>query len=61
LIVYRGEKTYWEHPINGSHLDFRGLVQVLEAEAGNIETKDNKIESIEIVGIDLTKRTGKKL
>lgn len=61
LIVYRGEKTYWEHPINGSHLDFRGLVQMLEAEAGNIETKDNKIESVEIVGIDLTKRIGKKL
>ena len=61
LIVYRGEKTYWEHPITGTHMNFHDLILLLEAEAGAIEAKDNKVESIEIVGIDLMKRTGKKL
>jgi hypothetical protein len=59
LLVYRGTKTYWKHPVSGTHLNFYDLVLLLETEARAIEAKDNKIESIEIVGIDLTKRTGK--
>jgi hypothetical protein len=59
LLVYCGTKTYWKHPVTGTHLNFHDLVLLLETEAGAIEAKDNKIESIEIVGIDLMKRTGK--
>ena len=57
LLIYCGLKTYWEHPQTGEHLDFGGLVQCLEEEADEIVAKDNKVESIEIIGIDLKKRT----
>jgi hypothetical protein len=56
MLVYRGEKKYWKHPYTGERLDFCGLIRLLEGEAEKITTKDNKVESIKIVGIDLTKR-----
>lgn len=61
MLVYRGEKKYWEHPYTGKHLDFCGLIRLLEGETEKITTKDNKVESIKIVGIDLTKRTISKV
>lgn len=57
MLVYRGGKKNWRHPKTGKNLDFCGLVQLLEAEAEKITAKDNKVESIKIVNIDLTKRT----
>ncbi|HPD60243.1 MAG TPA: hypothetical protein PKV48_00575, partial [Thermodesulfobacteriota bacterium] len=58
LLIYRGEKKKWKHPKTGDNLDFCGLVKLLEEEAEGITTNDQKIESIAIVGIDLTKRNG---
>ena len=56
MLVYRGKPKRWRHPKTRKNLDFYGLVQLLEEEAEKITTKDNKVESIKIVGIDLTKR-----
>ena len=61
LLIYRGKQTYWKHPKTGKNLDFCGLVQLLEKEAEEIIATDKKIEAIEIVDIDLTKRTMGKL
>ena len=60
LLVYCGKQTYWKHPSDGKKLDFFGLIGILKEGAKEIIDKDNKIESIKIVGIDLTKRNTKK-
>jgi hypothetical protein len=56
LLVYLGKQHYWRHPKTGKHLNFHELVQLLKLEAKKIIDRDKKIEAIEIVGIDLTKR-----
>jgi hypothetical protein len=56
LLVYRGEKKHWQDPKTGEYLEFKLMVQLLEKKAREIITADQKIESIKIIGIDLTKR-----
>lgn len=56
LLIYCG-KEYWEHPTTKEHLNFSQLIAFLENIAAEILIKDKKIESIQVVGIDLTKRT----
>jgi hypothetical protein len=60
-LVYRGEPKRWRHPKTRKNLDFCGLTQLLKEEAEKIITKDNKVESIKIMDIDLTKRTISKV
>ena len=60
LLVYIGKKKHWEHPQSRQNLDFDSLIQLLREEVAAIIAKDDKIESIEIVGINLLKRTMKK-
>lgn len=60
LLVYRGEKGNWEHPESGEKLNFRTLIKSLKEEAEKIVTTDNKIESITIIDIDLTRINKKK-
>ncbi|MBE9570222.1 MAG: hypothetical protein IMF11_06335, partial [Proteobacteria bacterium] len=57
MLVYRGKKMSWRHPETGKYINFCGLVQLLEKEAGRITATDKKVESIKILDIDLTKRT----
>jgi len=56
MLIYRGRKKNWRHPITGKFIDFYRLVQLIEKEAEEIVDSDKKIESIKIVNIDLTKR-----
>lgn len=55
-LVYRGEKKKWQHPKTGRKLKFGSLVKLLEKEVGEIISTNDKIESIKIIDIDLTKR-----
>jgi hypothetical protein len=57
LLVYIGNKKHWEHRQSRQNLDFDSLIQLLREEAAAIVTRDDKIESVEIVGINLRKRT----
>jgi hypothetical protein len=57
LLVYVGNKQHWQHPQSKQNLDFDNLIQLLKEETAAIVTRDNKIESVEIVGINLIKRT----
>ncbi len=57
LVVYRGEKNYWQHPKSKKRLGFDELTSFLENEARNILRRNFEIEAIEVVGIDLSKRT----
>jgi len=56
LIVYRGKKKNWTHPESGKKVNFSTLVKFLKEEAEKIVAIDNKIEAIEIIDIDFTKR-----
>jgi hypothetical protein len=57
LLVYIGKKKHWEHPQSRQNLDFDSLIQLLREEVAAIVAQDDKIEAIEIVGINLMKRT----
>jgi hypothetical protein len=56
LLIYRGTKKYWKNP---KKLNFLKLLQLLEKEGEKIVKKNNEIEDIKIIGIDLTKRNKK--
>jgi hypothetical protein len=55
-LVYRGKRKKWQHPETGKKLNLRAMAQLLEEEAKKIIATDDKIESIRIIDIDLTKR-----
>jgi hypothetical protein len=55
-LVYRGDKKHWQDPKTGQKLDFKDIVRLLEKEAKEIVATDDKIESIRIIDIDLSKR-----
>ncbi len=57
LLVYCGRKETWEHPTTQERLNFDQLLKFLEIVACEIVQKDNKIELIKVIGIDLKKRT----
>jgi hypothetical protein len=61
LLVDIGNKKHWKHPQSRQNLDFDSLIQLLREEAAAIIARDNKIESVEIVGINLSKRNSIKL
>ena len=61
MLVYRGGNKNWQHPETGKKLNFCGLTQLLKEEAKKIITKDNKVECITIIDIDLTKRIASKI
>jgi len=56
LIVYRGKKWHWKDPGSGKMVDFSTLIQLLKKEAKKIAIADEKIEGLEIIDIDLTRR-----
>lgn len=56
LLIYLGKKMSWKHPKTDKKLDFYKLVSFLEKEVKKITVRNNKVESIEIIGIDLKKR-----
>lgn len=57
LLVYLGERKYWRHRRANKNLDFSRLIQFLKEQVKIIVAESSKIEGIEIVGIDLTKRS----
>ncbi len=57
LLVYRGEKTFWNIPNGSSKASFLKLVEALEAHWKKISPNYPGIEQIVVIGIDLTKRT----
>ncbi len=56
LLMYCGQKTYWEHPTTKEKMDFDQLIEFLENVAFEVVQKDKKIESVKVIGIDLKKR-----
>jgi len=59
LLTYCGGKAHWKHPKTEEMLDFPGLVQALQEKSDRIAASSSMIDSIEVVGIDLTKRNKK--
>jgi hypothetical protein len=56
ILVCCDDQKHWQHPESGKNLEFSALIKLLGKEAEKIISTDQKIESIEIIGIDLTKR-----
>ncbi|MFH2064913.1 MAG: hypothetical protein ABIK15_06935 [Pseudomonadota bacterium] len=56
LLVYLGEKKTWENPETGKKMVFLELIDVLNREAQRILACDSKIEDLQTIAIDLTKR-----
>jgi len=60
LLVYLGERPTWKHPETGEKMAYLELIDALKREAQKIVAYDSKIEDIQIIAIDLTKRTKQK-
>lgn len=59
LLVWRGaKKQHWVLP-NGSSVDFVTLVDALQLHGTYVAAHHPGVEEIRVIGIDLTKRTGK--
>ena len=56
LLVYRGEKQHWEHPKTSERMDFQELIKTLQIHAIKFIRDRNDIESVQVIGMDLTKR-----
>lgn len=56
LLLYLGRKRYWIHPTTRKWQNFYDLIQFIKVEAVDIVSKESKIEGIEVIGIDITKR-----
>lgn len=56
LLIYLGNKKYWIHPKTKKRINFSSLIKFIERNTQEIINKDIKIESLRIIGIDLTKR-----
>ena len=58
LLVYRGgKKSHWEVPGSGNRLNFEGLTVALQEHWLLISPKYSNIDDIQVIGIDLTKRS----
>ncbi len=57
VLVYRGESHHWEVPGSGNRLDFEGLTVALREHWLLISPKYSNIDDIQVIGIDLTKRS----
>uniref|UniRef100_UPI0040577885 hypothetical protein n=1 Tax=Candidatus Electronema sp. TaxID=2698783 RepID=UPI0040577885 len=53
LLTCNGSKSYWEHPETKEHICFSTLIDLLQAEADEIEKKNQAI-SLAVFGLDLT-------
>ncbi len=56
LLVYRGEKTSWEHPETGKPLNFDQLIEALQENWKKLAGKFPNVDAITVIGVDLTKR-----
>lgn len=57
VLVYAGEKSWWEHPSGGRLESFDALVGELRQHWERLATKMANVEDIVVIGIDLTKRS----
>lgn len=58
LLVWRGKKQHWKLP-DGRSVDFVTLVAALQLHGTYVAAHHPGVEEIQVIGIDLTKRTGK--
>ena len=58
LLTYHGRKKAWEHPDTGEKLNFDQLLEWLKNEAETFLKQSTKVETLVVVGIDLTLASG---
>ena len=54
LLVYRGEKNYWEHPETGDQIKFPELLAILKDKAQALEAETQYDVRITVFGLDLS-------
>ena len=57
LLVHHGKKNKWRHPDSKKFLPFEEMIAALQSSAQNIIASCPGISNIEIIGIDLIKRS----
>lgn len=57
LLVHRGEQNTWQHPDSNKLLPFGELISALQCYANGIVASCPEISNIEVIGIDLIKRS----
>ena len=57
LLVHHGKKIKWQHPASKNFLPFEELIAALQCSAQNIIASCPGISNIEVIGIDLIKRS----
>jgi hypothetical protein len=56
VLVYQGKKKHWEIPDVTEQVDFIGLIGILENYWQKIALNYPRVDHIQVIGIDLTKR-----
>ena len=57
VLVHQGQKKKWKIPVSTTSVDFENLIRALQELWRKITPRFPGIDRIEIVGIDLTKRS----
>ncbi|MEQ9145519.1 MAG: hypothetical protein RLO08_14295 [Parvibaculaceae bacterium] len=57
LLTYGGRKGFWRHPTSRKALSFSGLLTLLENHAKQVISDRPDVEDVQVVGLDLTKRS----
>ncbi len=60
LLLYRGTKKHWEHPVTSERLDFLALISALQSHVDQYIQDLSRIEEVKVIGIDLTVRSNCK-
>ena len=60
LLVRYGEKQKWQHPDSKNYLNFEELIDALQLYARDIVASCPGISNIEVIGVDLIKRSSSK-
>ena len=60
LLVHHGKKKLWQHPDSKQFLPFEELIAALQRSAQDIIASSPEISNIEVIGIDLFKRSKSK-
>ncbi len=61
ILIYGSEKKGWDVPGSVNRVEFSGLLAALQAHWEKVSPRFPGVDDIMIIGIDLTKRSGRKM
>ncbi len=60
LLIHRGDKKRWEHPLSKCFMEFSDLTRILQSHAEEFIAEKPDIHEVIVIGIDLSHRSDRK-